>query len=224
MSKATKGSQLRMQEITSDPSLKLKKKLDVILKDELEWISPLEKENFQEYQLNSLCNKWGMPKNCFSDIWPSRQPQWDGIALGRDKMLYLFEAKSHKTEIQSGKNASDINNEKLIQESIKKMAKETFGKSLNDEELKIWRIKYYQISNRIVFSESLKRIAFGNNNAKFNRVKLIFLNFVNDTTWGKNAVSDKEWVEKYIAIWKTMGINEEYKSHDISVVNFDLNK
>ena len=83
-----KGSR-RMMQIMVD---KHKAELDALLKTELTWLSPIKSSNFVEYQLNGkvISNKLGIKCKDFEGFWPQRQPQWDGIAISKDKTLYLF--------------------------------------------------------------------------------------------------------------------------------------
>lgn len=37
-----------------------------------------------------ISNKLGIKCKDFEGFWPQRQPQWDGIAISKDKTLYLL--------------------------------------------------------------------------------------------------------------------------------------
>ena len=101
---ATKGSKLAIQRLSLKGNTHV---INEILDDDLTWISPREEDNYREYRMNSpiLLEVLGitqtLKKQYFKDFWPSRQPEWDGIAIGRNRTLYLFEAKSRFREIVS---------------------------------------------------------------------------------------------------------------------------
>ena len=175
---AVKGSKYQMQSLVRSATMKAE--LDEKLKDCLEWISPLKTDFYKEYQLNSLKEKFGLKKGCFDKFWPSRQPQWDGIALGKKtKTLYLFEAKSHKGEFCLRKKGTNENNNRQIESSIQCIANKFIEPSEWETHSKMWCEKYYQIANRIAFSD--KMLELRTDNTKYKNVILVFLNFVNDT-------------------------------------------
>lgn len=101
---ATKGSKLAIQRLSLKGNTHV---INEILDDDLTWISPREEDNYREYRMNSpiLLEVLGitqtLKKQYFKDFWPSTQPEWDGIAIGRNRTLYLFEAKSRFREIVS---------------------------------------------------------------------------------------------------------------------------
>ncbi len=110
---APKGSKRQMQIVSLDEN---KHFLNNYFKDKLEWLSPIIDENFREYQINNplICKRLGFNPIEFVGFWPSRQPQWDGIAIGESGTLYLFEAKSHLSEIKRrGKKGSKENYEMI---------------------------------------------------------------------------------------------------------------
>lgn len=218
---AVKGSKYQMQSLVRSATMKAK--LNDKLKDCLEWISPLKTDSYKEYQLNSLKEKFGLKKGCFDKFWPSRQPQWDGIALGKKtKTLYLFEAKSHKGEFCPRKKGTNENNNRQIESSIQCIANKFIEPSEWETHSKMWCEKYYQIANRIAFSDKMLELC--SDNTKYKNVILVFLNFVNDTTWGNKMVkTEEEWDCHYKKIFREMGIPQLEKS-GIRIVNFDLKK
>ena len=222
---AVKGSKYQMQSLVRSATMKAE--LDEKLKDCLEWISPLKKDFYKEYQLNSLKEKFGLKKGCFDKFWPSRQPQWDGIALGKKtKTLYLFEAKSHKGEFCPRKKGTNENNNRQIESSIQCVANKFIEPSEWEAHSKMWCEKYYQIANRIAFSD--KMLELRSDDTKYKNVILVFLNFVNDTTWGNKMVkTEEEWDCHYEQIFEKMGIKQSFpqlEKSGIRIVNFDLKK
>ncbi len=225
---ARKGSKFQMQRIVLPEN---KRVFDEFMHDELNWISPVIEDNFVEYRMNSkvLLEKLNISskvkKQFINSFWPSPQPQWDGIAWGQDKKLYLFEAKSHISEIKPGKEG-DPNNDKKKFDYIMKCAKSLFGIVDSDSNREVWCRQYYQISNRIAFANQLKEImnaGYGN----FNRVILVFLNFINDRTWAKDNLMVKDsqsWDSHYEeTILPNLGINKnQLENMDMFIKNFDL--
>lgn len=226
---ATKGSKFVIQRLAMPENKAIvDKKLGTIL----EWISPLEKDNFREYLINSpmIIDKLGLTeekKDYLDSFWPTQQPRWDGIAMNDNKVLYLFEAKSHLDEIDPGDECNSENNNKIKYGSIMSVAKDLFGVEDTNANREIWCLKYYQIANRITFQQQLKKIVCENKNTvKYTDVKMIFLNFVNDETWKadhKMVTSSDAWDNHYDKILTEMGINrEQLKENDIEIVNLDL--
>lgn len=110
--KYPKGSKGMIQCLVKEHKSLLDEKLGV----DLSWISPIEENQFKEYQLNGdfISTKIGLPSNAFDNFWPSRQPQWDGLAMDDEHTLYLIEAKSHLSEIKSGNYKPNNSNEKRM--------------------------------------------------------------------------------------------------------------
>lgn len=223
---ASKGSKRMMQILVSEHPHILNEKLNA----NLNWLSPLEADSYKEFQLNGeyISKKLGLNWSEFNAFWPTRQPQWDGIAISRDEKgttLYLFEAKSHLDEISSGNylatNSSQQqkDNYEVKRQTILDIAQTIYQYNGYD---KIWLNKYYQISNRLVFLEKMKEFA---SKAKFDFVKLVFLNFENDPTWksqGKSVCAGG-WQSKYVKIFKDMGdIADKVKARGAMVVDIDV--
>lgn len=219
--RSCKGSKHQMQNIVFEENQYI---LNEILSDRLEWLSPIKKDNYREYQLNNadIIKKLGLEKGIFKDFWPSRQPQWDGIAISEKGTLYLLEAKSHLSEIQP----SNSEKQNLIRKSIDEVAERVSGITLdNDSKQEAWYHKYYQIANRIVFKEKMQDLISEIPGVKFNEVVLIFLNFVNDSTWSikEMVTSEKDWISHYDRIFSEMGLDRNALSkRNIHVKCIDL--
>lgn len=195
------------------------------------YLFPDDNGVFHEHQLNNkiIMDKLGLSRNDWKNFWPARQPQWDGILVNENKnTIYLIEAKSHKGEIggrYSPKKPSDqqIKNRERISESIQKVAK-YYDVQIEDDN-KFWLKTYYQIANRLAFQHKLKQLL------PDKTVKLIFLNFIKDPTWGKKAVQTKDdWDKKYCDIFKEMGLDKKKLENqgvifinDIDVSSFNDN-
>ena len=212
-----KGSKLQMQLLSSKYSYLFEDKVG----EKVKWLCPV---NGKEVQLNNknIMDELSIPNDAFKGFWPTRQPQWDGIAKGIDSnTIYLIEGKAHISEIGPGnklsKDASDKQKEnyRIKCDAIRSVMK-SYDVSVNDN---IWLHKYYQISNRIVFLRKLKE--YGKS------VRLVFVNFYNDPYWiskGRNA-SESEWSLKYERIFKEMGNIESQLSDDgVNIICIDVNK
>lgn len=194
---ATKGSRFWMQNIVERHPELINKALG---DTKLDWISPI-KPIYQEYQLRSSVIieriwKSSMIKDLFhKDFWPSkgRNPEWDGIAVG-GTTLYLFEAKSHKSEVKGNGRVSNA--------LIKRSLEYTFNKinegndSINES---AWFNKYYQYANRLAFLTRFNDF-LKNTELTINNVNLVFLDFVNDPTMDEYTdvpKNESEWVSFY---------------------------
>lgn len=227
---AKKGSKYQMQRITLSEN---KHFIDELLNDKLEWISPCEENAFIEYRMNSpyLLKKLGInqivKKTKINSFWPSPQPQWDGIAMGSNKTLYLIEAKSHLSEIVPGKPGNP-QNDQLKHNSIMLCANKLFGINDSSENREYWCKKYYQIGNRIAFAYILREI-MACSSVFYQDVKLVFLNFVNDETWKSNnkmITTGELWNSHYenIILPQLKISKNNLIEKGIHIINFDLSK
>lgn len=207
---AVKGSKYMMQMAASSLQKNL---LDKKIGEELVWLSPIEDTEYEEYQLSDskVCEFIGIDcdKKTFN-FWPARQPQWDGIAIGKNTgTLYLFEAKSHLSETETNCSASSETSIKLISETMRKVASSVYN--MNDDNVfnDYWMNNNYQLANRLTFLHKMKQII---TNAAFCAdVKLVLINFVNDTTWDeeKRVNAPIQWKKHYDHIFETMGIKRK---------------
>lgn len=219
-----KGSKGMIQCLVKEHKSLLDEKLGV----NLSWISPIESTQYHEYQLNGyfISTKIGLPSNAFDNFWPSRQPQWDGLAMdNKHKTLYLIEAKSRLSEIEPGNYlANDADENKKANFSIKKNTimniKNYYGSNSDN---KLWLHTYYQVSNRLAFLHKLKEFTTV---AKYNDVKLIFLNFENDSSWNSESKSQSVlgggWKKKYANILQKLGISkEQLQKEGVMIIDID---
>lgn len=224
MSKAIKGSQFQMQTKVVPNHL-----LDKALGVKLNWFSPIEKDDFKEYQLNGLQMKTvlGLSDEAIDDLnkfWPSREPQWDGIAMSDNDTLYLIEAKSHLSEITPASEGKSEENTEKKNDSILKVAQSVYGIDMDEPTRNAWTHKYYQISNRLAFAHKMKELITPS--TKFNDVVMVFINFVNDDTWKPQGlmVSDSNvWDEKYKVMLKEMKLSKPLlDANNVIIINLDV--
>lgn len=225
---ATKGSKLGIQRLAQPENKHI---MDEIVIDTLQWLSPLRKEEYREYRMNNskILNLLGITKDMkeryFKQFWPSPQPEWDGIAIDTNKILYLFEAKSHFQEFVPGKKGNH-DNDNMKYSSIMNIAKKLFGIENTPANKEYWCKQYYQIANRIAFQQKLITIA-RKEKVNYVDVKMIFLNFVNDRTWEKEKKmvrSANDWDIYYDnKILPLMKISrKQLTSNNIYIINVDL--
>src|SRR5690242_780967 len=74
----------------------------------LRWCSPLASDEFSEYRDDAFLDRIGIGHLAVSlrKFWPSRGPQWDGLALSDAGDVLLVEAKAHINELFSPASAA----------------------------------------------------------------------------------------------------------------------
>lgn len=216
---ALKGSKLRMQQVANNKGLTEYFSHLLGENEPIRFLSPLASEDFKEYKLNQMKEfadiTWGFGK----EVWPDNQPQWDGIATSADgNTLYLIEAKSHIKEMTTKCTA-----EKDSYAKIEKIV-ET-GSNLiphwDKQDLPKWMNGYYQLANRLLFLAMLRQQM---DKLVFNEVKLVLLNFVNDTSMPNLLTEEYEWQNHYeIILREVFGTsNLELKKFGVDIVYLDV--
>lgn len=217
-----KGSKGMIQCLVKEHKSILNELLGVVLR----WISPIESTQFKEYQLNGefISTEIGLPSNAFDGFWPSRQPQWDGLAMDNEhKTLYLIEAKSHILEIKAGNHLCKNPNKRqkanyCLKENCLINIKKHYKSEASDD---LWLHTYYQISNRLAFLQKMKELS---PYAKYKDVKLIFLNFENDSSWKteNKSVPKGGWKNKYEEILQNLHISkEQLQNEGVLIIDID---
>lgn len=187
--------------------------IDIKLGEELVWLSPIENTDYEEYQISEtvVCNFLGLNnKKGYFDFWPRRQPQWDGIAIGKKSAtLYIFEAKSHLSETKTDCSASSNDSKELIFSTISDIANNVYHVTDKKVITTQWMKNNYQLANRLVFLQKMKELS--SKACFYEKVKLVLINFVNDSTWdAKERVPNATiWKEHYNNIFKSMNITKE---------------
>ncbi|WP_157049443.1 HD domain-containing protein [Selenomonas sp. oral taxon 138] len=199
---AEKGSRLWMQRLVDAPRFPLlAQECTAQIGEEVEWIAPLPKNNFKEYKLNqneAMSSLFpGADKMNIFDFWPKNQPQWDGIAIGRNSgTLYLVEAKSYRQEAEGQKSkAKDPKSINQINETLKKNHAVHFPQG----NFTLWTEGHYQLANRLTFLYEIQARCVPQ---FFPSVRLILLNFVGDPTMKKTT--REEWESYYSNVFEEM--------------------
>ena len=160
----------------------------------IEWVSPLEKEDFKEYRDDRLLwtvrQAWYYKK--LGEFWPSIGPQWDALAIvyGADgsEGVILAEAKANTSELggyQYACQAESQNSIAKIQASFT-IVKEALGADIDSD----WLGDYYQYANRIAHLYFLQEICEV-------PTWLVYLYFVNG--WENEYPSIAQYLKESIA-------------------------
>lgn len=138
--------------------------------EEIEWVSPLESDQFAEYRDAQFLRRLGidLKHRPLRDFWPRHGPQWD--ALGRtDHDVFLVEAKANLPELVSPPcGATSPSSIARIRDTLS----ETRQRLMVDCRID-WTGRLYQYTNRIAHLYLLREL---------NRIPahLIFVYFVGD--------------------------------------------
>jgi len=172
------GSQLQLQVLSEEFQENIdrggmirKKHPDITL------LSPVMKDNFQEYKEESLREILGKSLP-WENFWPLRGHNLDGLAKDKDT-IYIIEAKSHPDESLVPCGAKAPENRVLIERSLEKYV----GSKdyINSE--------HYQLANRLALKGFLEE--------QGKKAKLIYICFANDMTHMKKhpkwVTSLEEW-------------------------------
>jgi hypothetical protein len=139
----------------------------------LEWLSPLQKDDYAEYQDGDFLKLLGLARHAskLHEFWPSRGPVWDGLGRTDDGSGYfLIEAKANVPEIISDCGAKSPRSVEMIETAIRRTQKWLKAESRID-----WTKGFYQFANRLAHLYFLNEVAG-------ERAYLINLYFVHDTT------------------------------------------
>lgn len=149
----------------------IKNKLD-IQSSEIEWVSPLEEDDYAEYRDYGFLQKLGLSslKVPLNKFWPHGGPQWDALGKGEHGEVFLVEAKANIPEIVSPGSGAKENSLHLIQTSMNKT--KSYLKINNTID---WSGPFYQYTNRLAHLYYLRVL---------NEIPayLIFTYFIGDTS------------------------------------------
>ncbi|MFC1953904.1 hypothetical protein ACFLWR_07265 [Chloroflexota bacterium] len=176
----------------------------------IEWVSPLDQENFKEYRddrfLWPIRQAWYYKQ--LGKFWPSSGPQWDALAIvyGADgsEGVILVEAKANTLELggpQYACQAKSQNSIDMIQASFTTV-KNAIGTGIESD----WLGDYYQYANRIAHLYFLREIC---------KVPtwLVYLYFVNGWVNQDPSIA-KHWKESIATIYMQLGLPENHLLSD----------
>ena len=111
-----------------------------------EWHSPLECDEYAEYQDSAFVARLGTDLSChpLGAFWPRRGPVWDGLGTTNRGQMLLLESKAHIKELNSPPTSASGNSLAKIQESLSETKRFIGSKSGVD-----WETSFYQYTNRL---------------------------------------------------------------------------
>jgi hypothetical protein len=182
----TKGSLKWTQKLINDhPSLindKLASLISLQSGEQIEWVSPLSKDEYAEYRDSTFLKKIGvtLSNRSLESFWPKRGPQWDALAKTNKGKVILVEAKAHIDEIISPPTQASAKSRAKIKASIDE-TKAYLGVEAGVD----WLSTFYQYTNRLAHLYLLREL---------NGIDcyLVFLCFVNDPEMN-GPQTDREW-------------------------------
>jgi hypothetical protein len=181
--------------------------------DQIEWLSPLEKDDYVEYSDSAFIDRLRVKLNheSLSDFWPNRGPVWDGLAKIDKKDILLIEAKSHIVELLSILKANANNSLGKISQSLTKTQDFLGAKSHLD-----WTAPFYQYTNRLAHLYFLREM---------NKLPayLVFVYFINDPDM--NGPSTREEWQGALKLMKTLlGLSRHKLSKYMADIFIDVNE
>jgi hypothetical protein len=169
------------------------------------WQSPLEAEDFCEYQGGKALEKAGISnlKTPLEKFWPARGPVWDALGITSDGHPLFIEAKAHIPEAASpASKASSPRSIELIEKSLSE-ARGYYAPRATAP----WSKLFYQYANRLAHHYFLTQV---------NSVPsvLVFLYFVNaDDMLG--PMSEEEWHGAVRLIHAVLGLPKNLKAYGV---------
>ncbi len=161
----------------------------------LTWLSPIRDDHWSEYSDSKFLEKIGHLELApeLSAFWPSRGPQWDGLAEDGSGGVFLFEAKAHPAEMSSSCKAGAAS--KDIITSSMQAAKKSFVVSPEAD----WLESYYQYANRLAHLYFLQEHGVD--------VRMVFLYFLGDEEM-HGPRSESEWRSHITSAHAHLGLCE----------------
>lgn len=181
--------------------------------DQIEWLSPLEKDGYVEYSDSAFIDQLRveLKHKALVDVWPNGGPVWDGLARTEKDDLLLFEAKSHIGELKSFLKAEAKNSKKKICQSLTQTQDFLGVKSHLG-----WTAPFYQYTNRLAHLYFLREL---------NKLPahLIFVYFLNDPDM--HGPSTKEEWQGALKLMKTLlGLSRHKLSKYMADIFIDVNE
>ncbi|WP_170624659.1 MULTISPECIES: hypothetical protein [unclassified Ruegeria] len=192
--KGTKGSLKWIQAaVDRCPEVLQPRKLPTI-----EWVSPLEEDDYAEYRDAAFLNRLGIGHLTASlkDFWPQRGPQWDALGLTSHGPV-LVEAKAHIREFFSPPSQAGQRSREQINRAFATVRADLgIGDHVN------WSELYYQYANRLAFLWWLREHGVD--------AKLLFVSFLNDSEMGGPQHAET-WDAAFAAADYALGLPRQNK-------------
>lgn len=164
--------------------------------DVLAWVSPLPSDDWAEYRDGAFLDRIGQGalKPALSEFWPTKGPQWDGLALSASGAVVLVEAKAHIPELRSACAASEPSR-KRIDTSLAETA-EALGIVVTPA----WTDTYYQYANRLAHLHFLRKNGV--------QAQMLFIYFVGDADVA-GPKSKAGWQPALTEMYKALGLTRK---------------
>lgn len=212
---ATKGSQKWIQILVNQKTdflnNQIKTSFSLPVNEEIQWRSPLAKDNYIEYKDEGFLDALGIQqlKSKLTDFWPTSGPRWDALAKSSSGKLFLVEAKSHITELISDFKAFNESSIEKIDGSLDR-TKKRFGVKKSYD----WTKNFYQYANR------LEHIYFLRENGY--EAWLVNVYFINDVDMAGPKSVD-EWKGATRLLHRCLGLREHLLSQSVTDLFIDIN-
>jgi len=165
----------------------------------LQWLSPLESDEYSEYQDGSCLKKLGLShlQNALHEFWPRRGAVWDGLATAGDAVI-LVEAKAHIPEFFSpATGAKSPDSISKIQSALLETSETLHARPRAD-----WSQAYFQYANRLAFLHFLRREGVN--------AHLLFVDFIEDYEM-KGPSSSEAWKAAFASADYILGLSKSHK-------------
>ncbi|HEV2045094.1 MAG TPA: hypothetical protein VGQ95_00680 [Chthoniobacterales bacterium] len=174
------------------------------------WCSPLERDDFREYQGARAIAKAKITnlRQKLDSFWPARGPVWDAIGITSSGNPLFIEAKAHIPEAASPPTKASPVSRALIDRSLVEARKFYAPRATA-----VWSNLFYQYANRLAHQYFLKNV---------NGIPsiLVFLYFLNaDDMLG--PMSEEEWHGAVRLIHAVLGVPKDLKRHGVFDVFLD---
>jgi hypothetical protein len=165
----------------------------------ISWRSPLVEDKFAEYRDSEFlkCVEAERLTKNLARFWPSRGPQWDGLAVSDAGDILLVEAKAHIGELCSPPTQASPSSRKMIEKALKEVASYVRAKPCAP-----WSSTFYQLANRLAHLHFLRKHGL--------KAWLVLVNFVGDDAMS-GPKSEREWSAAYQVVWHVLGIPKQHR-------------
>lgn len=177
---AKRGSQFWLQRLVAMGQSRLDSAIGL---GPLEWLSPLEDDDFAEYRDSAFLQRLavGLEQRPLDSFWPSGGPVWDGLAKTRSGTCVLIEAKAHIPEMVSSCSAKSPESIEMIRSAFSETQAAFDVDATHD-----WCEGHYQYANRLAH-------AYLMNELNSVPTELVFVYFAGDRDMG-GPMSREEWL------------------------------
>lgn len=191
---------------------RLKATFAELAEQQIIWVSPIEQDDFAEYQDNDFLLQVGLaPAEIkLNNFWPVRGPQWDALAKTTDGHVILVEAKANIPELVSPATSAGDASKAMIKKSLNET--KAFLNVTNDID---WSGKFYQYTNRIAHLYYLREI-------RKKQTFLVNLYFIGDTSVS-GPKTQQEWDGALKVLHTYLGLSQHKLKKYMADIFIDIN-